>query len=315
MEWYFIVLIVVAFLVVNELIVGFIAFKMLFGRKPGEGSFKDLDLSNTLYKQHDKRIKEEFIFLESLPTEDVYLTSRDNLKLRGFYINNNSDRTIFFVHGYRATPFNNFSWVARKMYDEGYNLFFIDQRAHGNSEGKYTTFGIKERFDVVDWAHFINAKYHPKHIILYGLSMGCASSEMALELELPKNVRAAVLDCGFKSVFSLMVYQTKKRIKVMATLSVLVMNIFCKLVGGFSMFEASSEKALKKATIPCFFIHGTKDSTVPISHGEANYEACNSKKEFAFLEGVEHALCYYEGYPDLEQRVIKFIDDAIKERK
>lgn len=313
MQWYHWVIIVVAFIAINILACGFFAFKMLFGKKAGEGSFKDLDLSKTLYKEHEARIKEEFKFLESLPTENVYIQSRDNYKLRGFYIPNNSDKTVFFVHGYRATPFNNFSWVARKMYDEGYNLFLIDQRTHGESEGKYTTFGLKERFDVVDWAHFINEKYNPKHIVLYGMSMGCASSEMALELDLPANVRCAILDCGFKDGFSLMVYNTKQRIKIGATISVLAMNIFCKLIGKFSLFEASSEKALKNAKIPCFFIHGTADKTVPFSHALANYEACRSYKEFAWLDGVGHALCYYEGYPDLENRIIKFIDKAIKE--
>ena len=234
------------------------------------------------------------------------------MKLRGFYINNNSSKTVFFVHGYRATPFNNFSWAARKLYDEGYNLFFIDQRAHGESEGKYITFGIKERFDVVDWAHFINEKYNPKDIILYGLSMGCASCEMALELNLPNNVRCAILDCGFKSTFSLMVYQTKKRIKIGATISVLFMDIYCRLLGGFSMFDASSQKALTKATIPCLFIHGTNDRTVPLSHGKTNYNACGSNvKDFVFLHGVEHALCYYEGYPDLENKIVSFIKDSL----
>lgn len=312
MEWYHILLIVIGFILISEFIVAYFAFKAIFGRKPGEGSFKDLDLSNTLYKNHEKRIKEEYIFLESLPFENVYLNSRDGLKLRGFYINNNSDKTIFFVHGYRATPLNNFSWAAKRLYDEGYNLFFIDQRAHGESEGKYTTFGIKERLDVVDWANFINEKYKPKDLVIYGLSMGCASTEMALELDLPSNVRCAILDCGFKSTFSLMVFQTKKRIKVGATISVLFMDIYCRLLGGFSMFSASSEKALKKAKIPCLFIHGTNDKTVPLSHGKTNYNACASEKDFVFLHGVEHALCYYEGYPDLEEKIVSFIKKVIK---
>ena len=93
----------------------------------------------------------------------------------------------------------------------------------------------------------------------------------------------------------------------------IILNIFCKLIGKFSLFEASSEKALKNAKIPCFFIHGTNDKTVPFSHALANYEACASYKEFAWLEGVEHALCYYEGYPDLEERIVSFIEKAIKE--
>ena len=31
------------------------------------------------------------------------------------------------------------------------------------------------------------------------------------------------------------------------------------------------------------------------------------------LDGVEHALCYYEGYPDLEDKILKFIDKVIEE--
>ena len=77
MEWYFIILYVVGFLLLSELIVAYFAFRAIFGKKPGEGSFKELDLSNTLYKNHDKKIKDAFIFLEGLAKEDVYIISRD----------------------------------------------------------------------------------------------------------------------------------------------------------------------------------------------------------------------------------------------
>lgn len=310
MEWYYYLIIIFILFVVGLFISAFIAFKLFFCRGY-EREFINVDLSQTLYAKHEEWIKESYSFLQSLPSEDVYMMSRDKLKLKGLYIDNKSEKTIFFIHGYHSTPFNHFACVGRRMYELGYNLFFIDQRAHLQSEGKYPTFGIKERLDVVDWAHFINKHYNPKHIILYGLSMGCASAEMAISLDIPNNVRCAILDCGFKSPFSLMVYQTKKRVKFLATIGVLVMNIYCKLIGGFSLFESSSEKSLRKAKVPCFFIHGTNDTTVPFSHGKSNFEACTSKKEFAFLEGVEHALCYYEGYPDLEARIVSFIENSI----
>ena len=85
------------------------------------------------------------------------------------------------------------------------------------------------------------------------------------------------------------------------------------LLGHFSMFSASSEKALKKANIPCLFIHGTNDETVPLAHGRTNYNACGSSvKDFVFLHGVSHALCYYEGYPDLENKIVSFISKSIE---
>lgn len=33
----------------------------------------------------------------------------------------------------------------------GYNILMVDQRAHRNSVGRTITFGVKERYDCLDW--------------------------------------------------------------------------------------------------------------------------------------------------------------------
>ena len=85
------------------------------------------------------------------------------------------------------------------------------------------------------------------------------------------------------------------------------MNLYAKMFAKFSFYESSSSKSLSQTKIPCFFIHGTKDKTVPFSHGEFNYNSCKSEKEYAFLENVDHVVCYYEGLPKLEERILDFI--------
>ena len=317
MEWYHILLIIIGAIlvlfVIPLFISSFFAFNWIFKRKEGEGKFEDMDLSLTPYKPYETEIKEAIKFFKSLTPEEVTVKSHDGLRLKGYYYNNNSETTVLFVHGYRACPFNNFSTVGKKMYDEGFNVFFIDQRAHNNSEGKYTTFGIKEHRDVQTWLYKINDFYRPKNIILYGLSMGCASSEMALGLNLPSNLKVAILDCGFRDVFSLMMYQTQRRIKINPYLSVKIMNLYAKIFAGFDMNETRSDESLKKAKVPCLFIHGKNDDVVPFSHGQANYEACNSKKDSIFLDGVDHARCYYAGGEELERKLMSFINEALKD--
>ena len=85
-------------------------------------------------------------------------------------------------------------------------------------------------------------------MVIYGMSMGCATSSMALPL-MPSNVKCAILDCGFSSVYKLMVKQTKDMIKIDAHLPVLLMNLYCGLIAGFSMFKSSPKKALSKTAI------------------------------------------------------------------
>ena len=298
MDWYFIVLIVVGFLLISELIVAFFAFKALFGRKPGEGSFKDLDLSKTLYKNHEKRIKEEFIFLENLISENVYITSHDGLKLRGFYIDNHSDKTVFFVHGYRATPLNNFSWVARKMYDEGYNLFFIDHRAHGESEGKYTTFGIKERFDCVDWVNFVVKEFGSDvKIILTGISMGAATVVMAGSMDIPSNVIGIIADCGYNKPKDIII-KVIQDMKLPPKLIYPFIKLSAKIFGKFDLEEYSPLESVKKIKAPVFFVHGTGDTFIPIKMTEKLYDECISRKVLVPIKDGKHGTSYMKD-PDL----------------
>ena len=311
MQWYWWLVIIVAailVLVVIPLIVSsHIAQNFIFKRPKGEGDFGEIDLKGTGYEPYEKDIKDSVAFFRDMPCDNLEMTSFDGLKLTGFYYDNKSDKTVIFVHGFKAMPLNNFAVVGRDLYNEGYNVFFLNQRAHNGSEGEYTTFGIKERKDVVAWAHKINELYSPEKLVLYGMSMGCASVSMALELDIPSNVKCAVLDCGFKAVFPLMMSETQKRIKINPYFSVLIMNELAKKHARFNMFEASPESALKNAKVPCFFIHGTEDETVPLEHGIANYNACASEKEKYFVEGVQHAKAYYYGEEDLKNTLLAFL--------
>ena len=313
MEWYYwVIIIVLALIIIGQFVGAYYGFRYIIPMKPQSDSLLNRDLDNSKFQKHKEKIIENILFMQEKEYVDVYITSKDKLKLHGCYINNNSDTTVLFVHGYRSRGLNDFAWPMRKVYEKGYNILHIDQRCHGQSEGKYVTFGIKERIDVLNWVNYINNNYKPKNIVIYGMSMGCATSSMALPL-MPSNVKCAILDCGFSGVYKLMVKQTKDMIKVDAHLPVLIMNIYCRLIAGFSMFKASPKKALSKINIPCFFIHGTEDSVIPLSHTIENYEACGSKvKDFAYIEGAEHGMSYYDDYPNLEQRVMKFIEEAIE---
>ena len=313
MEWYWwVIIIVLALIIIGQLVGAYYGFRFIIPMKPQGDCLLERDLDNSKFKKHKEKIIDNINFMKKLDYVDVYIKSKDNLKLHGRYINNNSDKIVLFVHGYRSRGLNDFAWPMRKLYEKGYNIFYVDQRCHGESEGKYVTFGIKERIDVLYWVNYINEAYKPKDIVIYGMSMGCATTSMSLPL-MPENVRCAILDCGFSSVYKLMVKQTKEMIKVDAHLPVLIMNLYCILFAGFTMFKSSPKKALSKVDIPCFFIHGTEDSVIPLEHTKENYEACGSKvKEIAYIEGAEHGMSYYEDYPNLENKVMNFIDSAIE---
>ena len=314
MQWYHYVIIgVLILIIIPHFVASFFVFKFIFERNSkAEIPYKEIDLFKMPHKIQKDRIYEAIDFLESKSYEEVSITSFDGLKLKGKYFNNNSNTTILLSHGYRSMPFNAFNMAAKALYEKGYNLLFIHHRAHGCSEGKYSTFGIKERIDIRNWVDFLNSKYPVDNIILYGSSMGCASIEMSLELDMPSNIKGCILDCGFDNVFKLMISECRKRNPFNVKLTVLTMNLYCKLFAKFSMFETKSSSSIAKSNIPCFFITGKADEVVDFAHVQANYNACKAYKESVFLDGVLHGMCYYEDYPNLENKILNFIENVAK---
>ena len=85
---------------------------------------------------------------------EVSVTARDGTTLKGdFYPAPNARATLLYFHGYRGTSAD-FCFCIRFFHSRGFNVLLPDQRAHGRSGGKYICFGVKERFDCLDWIKF-----------------------------------------------------------------------------------------------------------------------------------------------------------------
>ena len=133
--------------------------------------------------------------------EDVFLPSYDGLRLHGQLLQQPGAKgTILLFHGYRSSWIIDFSIVLPYYYSLGYNLLAVDERAHGQSEGVYITFGVHERRDAATWAQYAAMHFGLDHpLFLGGLSMGATTVLLASALELPPSVRGVIADCGFSS--------------------------------------------------------------------------------------------------------------------
>lgn len=94
--------------------------------------------------------------------EDIFLPSHDGLRLHGQLLQQPGAKgTILLFHGYRSSWIIDFSIVLPYYYSLGYNLLAVDERAHGQSEGVYITFGVHERRDAATWAQYAAMHFGP----------------------------------------------------------------------------------------------------------------------------------------------------------
>ncbi len=214
--------------------------------------------------------------------------SNKNLHADFLFPENESDVFVIIIHGYTSEP-RGMGIYAQKYHELGYNVLMPSLNGHADSEAGTVTMGWKDRLDIVDWVNFIAENYPNSKIILHGESMGSATTMMTTGEDLPSNVKAAVADCGYTSVWDIFSNKIKNNFKMPEFPTLYSANVVNKLYSGFDFKEASAIEQLKKSKTPTIFIHGDKDTFVPYEMLDKVYEACASDKEKITIPNSPHA--------------------------
>ena len=247
------------------------------------------------------------------PYEKVTTTSRDGIKLVGRYYHVKDDAPVSIIfHGYRSnigTDCNGGYYLSVK---NGYNVLVVYQRGHRESGGKTITFGVKERYDCLDWIAYVNERFGEEiPILLMGLSMGAATVLMAAGLDLPSNVKGIMADCGFSSPKEIL-QEVIRKMKYPLRITYFFVRMSAKIFGHFDPEEASAVEALKNAKVPVLIIHGDDDRFVPCRMSRDNYDACASAKEILIVPGAGHGLSYCVDAKVYEKAVQDFMDRVLE---
>ena len=149
-----------------------------------------------------KKLEEARDFRKKHLTEELEMKSADGLLLRGYlYENVPSDcgRYVLLMHGFQDDH-KFMEPCAMAYFGKGFHVLIPDQRGHGQSEGKYTTMGWREKDDILRWVRLILERDPKAKIVLHGVSMGASAIMMAAGDGLPENVRACISDCGYTTL-------------------------------------------------------------------------------------------------------------------
>lgn len=253
----------------------------------------------------------------SLPFEEKNIVSYDGLKLHGYYYKNpkNPDKLVISVHGYRGT-YLELSEQDRFFQEQlGYSILMIDQRAQGHSEGKYITFGDKERHDVLSWCNAM-AKENPEvQIVLLGFSMGAATVLMSMSLNLPENVKCIIADSSYTSTKEEINYVGKSKYKKGYISIGLATRVFASLRCHFSYTRSTPVKSIASNTrFPVLLIQGEEDTYVPFSMGKELLKAANKQAyvDYFSVKGAWHGMSFQVNPSYYQQQVASFVRKFIK---
>ena len=270
---------------------GYYAYRTAFYNNPKKNPpnpYRHVKDDGSEESAYSKRLIDEMI---ARPAENVYITSRDGLKLRArLYMQNENAPFAIAMHGYRSTPMLDFSGGGALALELGLNLLMPDQRACGESEGKCVSFGYNESLDTLDWVRFVTERFGAERkIVLLGVSLGAGTVIMTAGMGVPENVLGVIADCTFSSAKKIIMKVMKDR--GIPQFLYPILRFGTLVYGGFDPNKAEPRALASKIKIPLMLVHGEDDSFVPPEMSREIYEAADGA-ELHTVPGARHGTSY-----------------------
>ena len=270
---------------------------------------RTIKMAGTDWNQHMPFIQARKEAMLSEKHSDEWLMSADGLRLHAtWFPQGECKKIVICFHGYTSQGMKDYLGLSGYYLKNGYSMLLVDERAHGESEGKYIGFGCLDRIDALKWINWVLRKCgEDVEILLHGTSMGGATVLMMSSLELPAQVKGIVSDCAFTSPKEVFSHVLKSMYHLPAFPVMNISNFLNKRFAGYGLDECNAAREVKKAKVPILFIHGSGDTFVPYSMCETMYENCASSKKKLIIEGAAHAECYYKDTDAYENALTEFI--------
>ena len=268
---------------------------------------------------HPRRRGEDFYRNRGLPTspdqlglafDDLRFTAADEeSQLCAWFIPAEDPvGTIIYLHGVGDNKMSGLL-LAKVFHDAHFHMLLYDARAHGESGGRYCTYGFHEKYDVREAVDLIRTIGQEKKIVignigLFGTSMGAAVALQAAAIE--PRIRSVVSEASYATLRQITVDYQKRLMRLPWHF---LRNIAMKrseIIAGFKHRMVSPLAAVSNIHAPILFIHGIEDRFIRYQYTQELFIAANDPKELWFVAGAHHSDVHDTGGKEYEQRLVRF---------
>lgn len=248
--------------------------------------------------------------------EDVTFVTSDGLELRGWFLPSRQGRAaVILGHGFTRSRQEMLD-VAAMLHRNCYNVLLFDWRAHGESEGKRTTFGYKEVQDVAAALDFVSsrAEVDPDRIGVLGRSLGGAIAiRAAADLA---QLKAVVSDSPFPSLEDTIEVGVSRRGPLGAwPLRLIAVFLGTRTMGVDPDLVRPIDDIGEISPRPVLIMQGGRDELVPPDTGERLYAAAAEPKFLWYAPDAAHVKLASRYPAEYEARVLSFFDSALKNER
>jgi fermentation-respiration switch protein FrsA (DUF1100 family) len=200
-----------------------------------------------------------------LTYQDVEFFTDDSIKLHGWFIpHNNAKETVLFFHGNAGNISHRLDSI--EIFNRlELNVFIIDYRGYGRSEGKITEKGTYRDAEAA-WNYLNKTRdIDGQQIIIFGRSLGASIASWLASKHTPA---ALIIESGFTSVPSM-----GQRFYPFLPIRWL------------THFKYDTKQYVKNISCPVLVAHSKNDEIIPYDEGREIFDAAAEPKQFLEMRG------------------------------
>jgi len=231
--------------------------------------------------------------------EEFY--TEDQIKLSGWFIENESLNTIIMIHGVDSNKSDGYMLdLIKDIYDMGYSVFAFDLRAHGDSEGKDLGLAYVERKDLNAAIKHLKNIHNVEQVVLYGISYGGTIAVSNSDLD--QSIEGIVVDSAFYDLPELLASEVSSRTFIPEFLAKLLKFGIIRSIDIFYGISTnniiSGIHSVTNFDSPIMIIHCLADERIPISHSDRINQYSPMDSYYIIYDNCEHAKAYEENTVD-----------------
>ncbi|HUE99488.1 MAG TPA: alpha/beta fold hydrolase [Anaerolineales bacterium] len=233
--------------------------------------------------------------------QEVELITEDNVKISAWYTPPQNGAVILVAHGYGDKRTEDFHAL---FASHGYGVIAWDFRAHGQSEGEFSSLGYYEALDAKAALDFALTQPGVEHVGAWGGSMGAVTMIRAAA-QYPE-IEALVADSPFAAL------EDEMDLRVPFPIMRSLIRFFAERESGLTLdLVRPVDDIAYISPRPVFIIQGMGDGMVPVDSAQRLYDAAGEPRQLWTENDVPHLNMYAYYKTRYTKRVIRFFDEYL----
>lgn len=237
---------------------------------------------------------------------DASFTARDGVTLRGWYVPSRTGAVVVLAHGWgaaRGAMLPEARWLAAA----GYGVLAFDWRAHGQSDGERSTWGLRERDDLEAAIAYVSARHDvdARRIGAVGFSLGgMVVADVAAR---DPRLAAIVVEAASPTLAA----ELRQDAGRAGAVGAWVAERTLREAGVPADRERPVDRLCAVAPRPVLIVAGSADVVAPVALERTLYDAACGPKQFVIIPGARHGFYADAGGAAYRTRLVAFFDGAL----